>query len=65
MVTFVKEFEQYILNECRSESILSVIPGSEADVYLEILKKMHEMEKTGKCPDEVYILINVDFFRVR
>lgn len=36
MVTFIKEFEQYLLSESREESFQSIIPGSQADLYIQL-----------------------------
>lgn len=58
MVTFVKEFENYILSDKREESLISIIPGSEADIYLQISKALNEMEEKRKVPENLEGLLN-------
>jgi hypothetical protein len=53
MVTFVKEFEQYVLSENKEESLLSIIPGSQADTYMQFISQIKSIEEKGKIPEEV------------
>lgn len=53
MVTFVKEFEQYILSDFKEESLISIVPGSQAEVYIQFVNAYKEMELTGKLNPNV------------
>ncbi len=55
MSTFVKEYENYILSDKREETLMSIIPGSEADIYLQLTKYLREYEeKKGKNDSNNY-----------
>jgi hypothetical protein len=51
MVTFVKEFENYILSENKEDSLSTIVPGSEAQLYLQILNKLKSI--SNEFPIEV------------
>ena len=53
MVSFVKEFESYILSENKEESLITIVPGSEAELYLQILNKLKMI--STEFPKEVLI----------
>jgi len=57
MVSFVKEFENYILSDKREDSLMSIIPGSEADIYLQLVKALSELESKGKEPENFEALM--------
>ena len=44
MIPFVKEFENYILNENKEDSLNSLIPGSESETYLKILNQLKDVK---------------------
>jgi hypothetical protein len=44
MVSFVKEFEQYILSDGNQETLLSLINGSQADIYIQIINNIKKIE---------------------
>lgn len=51
MASFVKEFENYILSDKREDSLISIIPGSEADLYLQLTKALTEYSEKKKEPE--------------
>ena len=51
MVNFVKEFESYILSENKEASLHTIVPGSESEMYLQILTKMKVI--SNEFPKEV------------
>ena len=51
MVTFVKEFENYILSENKEDSLSTIVPGSESDLYIQILNILKTISK--EFPKEV------------
>jgi hypothetical protein len=44
MVKFVKEFETYILSNKSKESIQSLIPYSESEIYLKLINLINSAE---------------------
>ena len=50
-------WENYILSDKREESLISIIPGSESDIYLQIIKAMEEMEEKKIVPNNLETLI--------
>lgn len=45
MSIFAKEYEQYIISGFREESLSTLVPGSDADKYLKILRKINSAEE--------------------
>ena len=54
MVEYVKEFEQFILSENKEESIMTMIPGSIADQFLQITQKLNNISE--EFPQSVKII---------
>ncbi len=44
MVTFAKEFENFIINDFREESLATLVPGSEADNYIKLIRRINNIE---------------------
>ena len=57
MITFVKEFEQYLLSENRAESLNSLIPGSQSDLYIQLSEAIKQLTKESKLPENVFTYI--------
>ena len=51
MVSFAKEFESFILSDNKEDSLLTIVPGSEAELYLQILNKLKAI--SNEFPKEV------------
>ena len=58
MVSFVKEFESYVLSDFNQDSLLSVIPGSQSDIYLQLLNQIKKLGEKKEVTEEVRIYQN-------
>lgn len=54
MAEYVKEFEQYIINDHKEESLLTIIPGSSSDRFLQITQKLRKVAE--EFPQSVFLL---------
>jgi len=53
MVTFIKEFEQYLLSENRAETLQSLIPGSQAELYIQLTTLIKSLTELEELPESV------------
>ena len=56
MAKYVKEFETYIISDKRDETLRTIVPNTEADLYLKIIKQLNNLDHEKKFPIEVKIL---------
>ena len=45
MSIYAKEFEQFIISGFREETLNSLVPGGQAARFLDIVRKINEVEK--------------------
>jgi hypothetical protein len=45
MSTFVKEFENYIISDFREETLATLVPGSESEYFIKLIRRINNMEK--------------------
>ncbi len=48
MTTYAREYENYIISGFREESLATLVPGSEAEKYINLVKKVNLMENLDK-----------------
>jgi len=53
MVSFVKDFENYVLSDFAEDIKNSFIPGSESLLYINILNQLKSMSETKILPPNV------------
>jgi hypothetical protein len=58
MNTFVKEFENYILSDGGIDTLSTVVSGSQADLYIQVVNKLKDLEKDKKALPDVWSLLN-------
>jgi len=56
MVSFVKDFENYVLSDFSEDIKNSFIPGSESLLYVTILNQLKSMTETNTLPPNVIYL---------
>ncbi len=59
MVSYIKEFENYLLSDFSEESLSAFIPGSEQQLYLSILNQIKSISKSKKLPENVNFPLNL------
>ncbi len=53
MVSYVKEFENYVLSDFSEDAVNSFIPGSEQQLYFSIINQIKALSKEKKVPEKV------------
>ena len=53
MVTFVKEFENYLLSDHPEEELRNLILGSDSEVYLNLIKLIKQISHKKKIDQEL------------
>jgi hypothetical protein len=48
MVTFVKEFENYILSNNNEETLSTLVSGSQSEIYIQLINKLKEIDTLDK-----------------
>ncbi len=48
MTTYAKEYENYIISGFREENLATLVPGSEAEKYINLVKRVNSMESLDK-----------------
>ena len=49
MTTYAKEYENYIISGFREESLSTLVPGSNAEKYISLVRRINDMEKLDKA----------------
>jgi hypothetical protein len=49
MTTYAKEYENYIISGFREESLSTLVPGSNSEKYINLIRRINEMEKLDKA----------------
>jgi hypothetical protein len=63
MTTYAKEYENYIISGFREENLSTLVPGSDAEKYINIFRKVNSMESLDKQGlENVRIIIKIFFF---
>jgi hypothetical protein len=55
MSIYTKEYEQFIISDFREESLATLIPGSDAEKYLKIVRKINSIDSKSQMPQEVFV----------
>lgn len=50
---FTNEYEQFIISGFREETLSTMIPGSDAEKYLKIVRKIANVSRDGVMPPGV------------
>ncbi len=53
MVTFVKEYENYILSENKVDIIKTLIPGSQSEAYLNMMNQIKKINEKNEITEDV------------
>lgn len=48
MTTYAKEYENYIISGFREENLATLVPGSEAEKYINLVKRVNSMDSLDK-----------------
>jgi hypothetical protein len=57
MVTFEKEFENYILSGSDGDTLSTIVSGGQADLYLQVAAKIKELDKDKKLNPEIWTIL--------
>ena len=49
MTTYAKEYENYIISGFREESLSTLVPESNSEKYINLIRRINDMEKLDKA----------------